>query len=72
MKITCLLLLLGFSVTVLYAQNSTEVYLLDLSEKAGKLALSNPRNVSNKPGYDNQPFFHPTRALLYYTRPPTE
>lgn len=52
---------------VVYAQNGTEVYLLDLTERAGKLTLSNPRNVSNKPGYDNQPFFHPSKPLLYYT-----
>ena len=67
MKITCLTWLLVLSVTVLHAQSGSEVYLLDLSEKAGKVSLSNPRNVSNKPGYDNQPFFHPTRPLLYYT-----
>ncbi|RYF71635.1 MAG: hypothetical protein EOO39_13615 [Cytophagaceae bacterium] len=67
MKITCFALLLWLSVTALHAQNGTEVYLLDLAEKAGNVTLSNPRNVSNKPGYDNQPFFHPTRPLLYYT-----
>lgn len=67
MKTTCFALTLWLSVTVLHAQNGTEVYLLDLSEKAGNVTLSNPRNVSNKPGYDNQPFFHPTRPLLYYT-----
>lgn len=67
MKATRLALLFCLSVTVLHAQNGTEVYLLDLSEKAGNVSLSNPRNVSNKPGYDNQPFFHPTKPLLYYT-----
>lgn len=51
---------------VLYAQTGTEVYLLDLSESPGNVSLSNSRNVSNKPGYDNQPFFHPTKPLLYY------
>jgi Tol biopolymer transport system component len=55
------------SLGTLCAQNGTEVYLLDLSVSAGQLALSNPRNVSDKPGYDNQPFFHPTQPLLYYT-----
>ena len=52
---------------MLYAQNGTEIYLLDLTESAGSLTLSNPRNVSDKPGYDNQPFFHPAKPLLYYT-----
>ena len=67
MKITCLAPLLCLFGTALHAQNSTEVYLLDQSEKAGNVSLSNPRNVSNKVGYDNQPFFHPTKPLLYYT-----
>ncbi|XWW47217.1 hypothetical protein JYG30_07155 [Fibrella sp. USSR17] len=67
MKLTCFALLLWLSLTALHAQNGTEVYLLDLSEKGGKITLANPRNVSNKPGYDNQPFFHPTKPLLYYT-----
>ncbi|MBO0951910.1 TolB family protein [Fibrella forsythiae] len=67
MKTTCFTLLLWLTITAAHAQNGTEVYLLDLSEKAGNVTLSNPRNVSNKPGYDNQPFFHPTKPLLYYT-----
>ncbi|AQG78105.1 TolB family protein [Spirosoma montaniterrae] len=51
----------------LFAQNGTEIYLVDLTEKAGRLAVANPRNISNKPGYDNQPFFHPAKPVLYYT-----
>lgn len=50
-----------------YAQNGTDVYLLHLKERAGQLSLANPRNVSDKPGYDNQPFFHPTLPLLYFS-----
>ncbi|KAB7729283.1 hypothetical protein F5984_16770 [Rudanella paleaurantiibacter] len=49
------------------AQPGTEIYLLDLTEQAGRVTLSNPRNISAKPGYDNQPFFHPTQPRLYYT-----
>jgi len=67
MKTTCFALLLWLSLTALHAQNGTDVYLLDLSVKGGKITLAHPRNVSNKPGYDNQPFFHPTKPLLYYT-----
>lgn len=59
--------LFWISVTALYAQNGTEVYLLDMKERAGQLILSNPRNISDKPGYDNQPFFHATLPLLYYS-----
>lgn len=60
-------LIVWLSLGTLHAQNGTEVYLLDLSESGGQLTLSNPRNVSDKPGYDNQPSFHPTQPLLYYT-----
>ncbi len=66
-QIGCIGLLVWLSVGTLLAQNGTDVYLLDLSVSAGKLTLSNPRNVSDKVGYDNQPFFHPTQPLLYYT-----
>lgn len=48
------------------AQPGTDIYLLDLSVSAGNIRLSNPKNISNKVGYDNQPFFHPTDPLLYY------
>ncbi len=48
------------------AQPGTDIYLLDLSVSAGKMRLSNPKNISDKVGYDNQPFFHPSEPLLYY------
>ena len=48
------------------AQQGTDIYLLDLSVSAGKLSLSNPKNISDKIGYDNQPFFHSSNPLLYY------
>lgn len=51
----------------LFAQNGTEIYLLDLSNEGGAFILSNPKNVTKRVGYDNQPFFHPTKPLLYYT-----
>lgn len=53
--------------TSIFAQNGTEIYLLDISNSGGNLTLSNPKNITNRVGYDNQPFFHPTKALLYYT-----
>lgn len=63
MKKTLLLLLLS---TSLYAQNGTEIYLLDLSDVDGNLTLSNPKNITMRVGYDNQPFFHPHKPLIYY------
>ncbi|HEU5291150.1 MAG TPA: hypothetical protein VFU05_10935 [Cyclobacteriaceae bacterium] len=60
-----ILLILPFMV---YAQQppGTEIYLLDLSVKKSGVTVSNPQNITNKPGYDNQPFFHPDKPLLYY------
>lgn len=56
-------------VTSLYAQQppGTEIYVFDLSIKKSKVKISNPQNITNRPGYDNQPFFHPDKTLIYYT-----
>jgi len=45
-----------FCVCVL-AQESCEIYLFDLQEQDSKITLSNPINISNSAGYDNQPSF---------------
>lgn len=39
------------------AQNSTEIYLFDINEGNSGATLSNPVNISNNRGYDNQPSF---------------
>lgn len=61
------LLALLFVSNLLFAQNGTEIFLLDISELGGNITLSNPKNITNRKGYDNQPFFHPNQPLLYYT-----
>ncbi len=60
------LLLVFFSLLVLicYSQPGTEVYLMDLTEVSG-LNVNNPRNISQNPGYDNQPSFTNDGYLLY-------
>ena len=67
MKKLSLLILLVASLTV-YAQQppGSEIYLLDLSVKKAGVTVANPQNITNKPGYDNQPSFHPDKQLLYY------
>jgi hypothetical protein len=59
---------------VAYAQQppGSEIYLLDITVKKSGVTVSNPQNLTNKPGYDNQPFFHPDKQLLYYTSANTE
>lgn len=61
------ILVLLFISNLLFAQNGTEIFLLDISESGGTITLSNPKNITNRRGYDNQPFFHPNQPLLYYT-----
>lgn len=51
-----------------FAQSATEVYLFDLNLlKTGEITVGNGINVSKHAGYDNQPYFHPEKQLLYYT-----
>ena len=49
-----------------FAQPGTEIYLFDLKLKKDKITISNPVRVTNHPGYDSQPFFHPDKSILYY------
>jgi hypothetical protein len=61
------LLALFFVSNLLFAQSGTEIFLLDITNSSGNIKLSNPKNITNRKGYDNQPFFHPSQPLLYYT-----
>lgn len=45
----------------------TEVYLASLTVDGKKLSIGKPENISNSPGYDNQPFFSPDGQSLYFT-----
>ena len=49
-----------------YAQTGSEIYLLDVALTKSKVTVSHAINITNHPGYDNQPFFHTTKPLLYY------
>src|SRR5690349_13117285 len=56
-------------VTALQAQQipGSEIYLFDLKNGKDGIVLSNPKNITNHSGYDNQPFFHPEKPLLYFS-----
>lgn len=45
----------------------TEVYLASFTVDGRKLSIGKPENISNSPGYDNQPFFSPDGQSLYFT-----
>ena len=49
------------------AQTGSEILLFDLSIKKDKLVLSNPKNITNHVGYDNQPSFHADQPLIFYS-----
>lgn len=47
------------------AQLNTEVYLFDLAFENGNPVLTNPKNISNNHGYDNQPSFWDDNTVLF-------
>lgn len=50
----------------LFAQPDTEVYLADITSTTGEgIQLSNPRNISNNQGYDNQPYFYDNNSVVF-------
>ncbi len=51
--------------TGLFGQANTEVYLFDLDMNNGTPTLSNPKNISNNEGYDNQPSFLDNNNVLF-------
>src|SRR5690606_15409813 len=60
-------LVLGFLLTSAWtnAQANTEIYLFDLDLDNGSAILSNPKNISNNEGYDNQPSFLDDHTVLF-------
>ncbi|MFD2098235.1 nuclear transport factor 2 family protein [Flagellimonas iocasae] len=64
MQRLCKLLCL-FAISVMSGQANTEVYLFDLDIANGDPILSNPKNISNNEGYDNQPSFWDDDTVLF-------
>lgn len=68
LKILIVLNSIFFSLQII-AQPNTEIYLLDLKKQDnGALTLSNPVNISNNVGYDNQPLFWKDSKSILYAR----
>jgi len=49
------------------SQPGTEIYLCDLKIEKNAVSISNPTNITNREGYDNQPSFHSTAPIIYYS-----
>lgn len=63
----CLIVFFAFASLCATAQTGSEIYLFDVKIKKGKVLLSDPKNVTNHAGYDNQPSFHTDLPVLYYS-----
>ncbi|MCP9756332.1 hypothetical protein EGI26_14300 [Lacihabitans sp. CCS-44] len=61
-----LFLVLYFQV-ISFAQKGTEIYLLEIKKMPDGFSIKEPINISNRDGYDNQPSFHPTKSLIYFS-----
>lgn len=45
---------------------NTDIFLFDISTEGGMFTFSNPVNITDRPGYDNQPFFTSDgKSILY-------
>jgi dipeptidyl aminopeptidase/acylaminoacyl peptidase len=49
------------------APPATDVYLAALSSSGGSITVGKPQNISESPGYDNQPSFAPDGRSLFFT-----
>ena len=55
------------STIIIYSQQDTEVYLFDYSNSKPLPILTNPKNISNNPGYDNQPSFSKNGKFIFFS-----
>lgn len=51
-----------------YGQIDSEIYLAKIDISGNGLIISTPNNISQNPGYDNQPSFDSDTGVLYYAR----
>lgn len=63
------LLILMILLTAGFAQEipSPEVYLVKIEQADGNIRFDTPRNISNSPGYDNQPSFSADNQFVYFS-----
>jgi len=56
-----------FTCAFISAQKATEIYLFDLKKSDSEYIISNPVNISNNEGYDNQPSFTEDGTSILFT-----
>ncbi len=47
----------------IFSQTNTDLFLVDIND--GKVAITDPLNISNNEGYDNQPSFYDNHNILF-------
>jgi hypothetical protein len=62
---TKITILFQLGILTIFAQPNTDVYVFDLNLENNKVELSNPKNISNNDGYDNQPSFLNNTSILF-------
>lgn len=67
MKKSSILLLLSVIALNVSAQTGSDIYLFNFRLDEDNFYISNAKNITNTPGYDNQPFFTPDGSNILYT-----
>lgn len=67
MKNILLYLTLFISQSLLAQMPNTDIWLVDVTTTKDSVRLTNPVNITNRPGYDNQPSFSPDGKYILYT-----
>jgi hypothetical protein len=57
----------AFSCHTAPGQSGSEIFLFDIKIINEQLILSGGANITNHKGYDNQPHFHPSQPVIYYS-----
>lgn len=60
-------LLAALPVSLVAQAPSSDIYMLDVLLSGNELSLSNPYNITDRKGYDNQPYFSPDGLYLLYS-----
>lgn len=66
-KIIPAILFLFFTNAVFAQLPNTDIWLLNITNTGDSISVSNPVNITNRVGYDNQPAFTPDGSSVYYT-----
>jgi WD40-like Beta Propeller Repeat len=69
-KISLWALLVVLSLNASAQSNSSEIYLLDITQKDGKYLASSPYRITQNDYYDNQPCFSADGQFLYFVARP--